>query len=275
MHPTTSASSRSRRAAGLALAALLALAAPALAQTPPPSRPATPPASGRAAAVAPADRDYLRQAAEAIAAQLDLDKLGRDRGRGAGVRDVARRSMVADQAASEQLVALAKARRVSLEFSSDLGAEELKRLGDLQGIAFDSAFLDAHVAGQRRMMALHDKAAKATGDAEIRRFAVEAMQSLRPRLANADAMAKAERSPIVSTPTPYDQQRGPVDPRQPVAPAGGGMTTYAPPPSTPVPPVGLALPSSPPLSASQPGFENYYRGTRDAFVPRDYEGPIR
>ena len=264
------APSRAAAARSVALVALLALAAPALApaQTQPPARPAA--AASRPPALAQADADYLREAAAALAAQLDLDKLGRDRGRGAAVRDLGRRSMEADQGASDKLVALAKARRVSLEFPSDVGAEEVKRIGALQNVAFDRAFVDAHLAGQKRMVALHEKAANATRDPDVKRFAVETLQGLRPRVAVSEAMARAERAPLATTiPT-----RSTTDPQanvSPQSPNSAGPLTYAPPP----PPSPEPVPYSGQPARTQPGFEDFYRGTRNVFGPRDPDRPIQ
>ena len=251
------------------LAALAtALAVPAFAQTPAPQ---TPPARGAPAAsartvpaITPADREFVRRAAEAFAAELEISTLARERAGTASVRELARRSLADHEAAGEKLVELARARRVPLEFTSELRAEEQRRLTQLQGTDFDRAYLQGELAERRRAIALFEKALQTSRDQQIRAFVNETLARERRQLAYAEVLGAAWQIPgatatkeAPSRPVDRDLATPPEPSIAPRAPSG--------PPATAARVDSAPLPARGPVSPLGMVPE---RGVREGYGPR-------
>ena len=164
---------------------------PAPTDTPPRTRPATPPRpsenadSAQAAASPSADSAFITKAAEAGAKEVAVAKVGTNRASSAEVKAFAQRLDKDHSALNSELTALAKAKNV------DLGASTPPPPADLvsaEGAAFDRAFLALMVKEHEAAISLFESESRDGRDSEVKEWAAKQLPALRDHLATAKAL---------------------------------------------------------------------------------------
>jgi putative membrane protein len=139
--------------------------------------------------LAPADRDFVLQAAQNGEAEIEASRVAVDKGVNTQVKGFAQQMVDEHTAANEQLKALASAKGVALPDS--LSAREkvrLEMLGGSDGGAFDRRYAAAWgVGAHERNLSLFQKAASGARDPDVKAYAAK----FAPVLAHHLEMARA------------------------------------------------------------------------------------
>jgi putative membrane protein len=163
--------------------AVLAVSLGLAAQNPPP------PASSRAA-VEHEVREFIRAAGESGQAELAFAGIAKQRSQQAVVRDLAARLEREQKATNQELVTLAKARRVDIPEMTAADRVAQRTLEGLSGAAFDREFIVMMVRGHDASLALFSAAVKST-DAGVRALAEKTLPALR---AHIEAIERARKA---------------------------------------------------------------------------------
>ena len=138
--------------------------------------------------IAHGEASFLRKAAEHGMAEVDLGRLGQEKGMHGEVKAYGER-MVADHGkANEELKQLAAAKQLELPAAPDKGHQrERERLEKKSGPDFDRAYMKAMVEDHRKDVKEFERMAKNAKDADVREFASRQLNVLRGHLQSAQA----------------------------------------------------------------------------------------
>lgn len=186
--------------------AAVAQSAPGSAATAAAGRPtvtSAPPPAGKP--VAAKDVDFVATAASGSALEVEAGKLALERTRNASVRTFAQKMIDDHGKASVELRALPPASSVgNLSALIPKHSEQLKKLRELQGAAFDRAYATRiGVGAHEETIDLFEKAADGAADGQIKAFAQKKLPELREHLKLAQAMAhdiEGGKKPAPKTP---------------------------------------------------------------------------
>lgn len=189
------------RLAGAALAVSAAVAQPNPPSPPtPPSAPSTPASTTVSGRLAPADLSFMKDAAEAGAAEIEASRLALQRAAHADVKSFAEQ-MVSDHGkAGSELAALAAAKQVPLPAGPSLFHKaRLKLLDASKGTSFDKRYAAlAGVKAHEDAVKLFQKAAASAQDADVKAFAAKTLPTLQHHLEMARAMDNVVDSAVGS-----------------------------------------------------------------------------
>jgi putative membrane protein len=192
-----------------ALLVALALAAPldgrAVGQTPPdPPESVEPPP-----AIADADRRFIRQAAAAGVAGIEIGRMAIDRAVSEQVKTFAR-AMVADHTATGAALArIAKRKGIALpRTAGEAQQAERLRLAALSGAEFEHAYVEGQLAERRDALARFERQARNGRDPELRRFAAAALPRLKGHLTTAENLARPAKTTRLDRPAHEDANSG-------------------------------------------------------------------
>lgn len=162
--------------AGVALVA--ALAAPASAQGTPPAGGAPQPRPVQAPTAAPdpsmAPDAFLQAVVRADLLQLELGRRAAAQAEAAPVREYAQRMVTNHNAIQAIVTRLAGKEGIRLPASvDDAGAEDLRRIGSLQGVEFDKAYVMYVAEAHPRVLAMYRWQCDNCADAEVKAFATQ------------------------------------------------------------------------------------------------------
>jgi putative membrane protein len=131
---------------------------------------------------------FLRKAAEHGLAEVDLGRLGQERGMHEEVKSFGAR-MVADHGkANEELMRLAQSKGVELPTAPDKGHQrDRERLAKKTGPDFDRAYMKAMLEDHRKDVRDFERMSRGAKDADVRDFATRQLTVLRAHLHAAQA----------------------------------------------------------------------------------------
>ncbi len=183
-------SQRIHRVAFTTLTGLLALA-PAFAQT---QGSAT--NSNRSGAMsssstklAMGDSHFMKDAAEAGMAEVQLGQLATQKATSADVKSFGQHMIDDHTKANDQLKQLAAQKGVTLPDSpSMMQRHDTDRLSKLTGAEFDRAFMDQMVKDHKKVVAEFDKASKGSKDSDVKSFASSTLPTLQDHLRMAQTL---------------------------------------------------------------------------------------
>jgi putative membrane protein len=133
--------------------------------------------------VDPADRLFIRKAAEGGMAEVKLDQLAADKASSQSVKDFGQRMAKDHGQANDQLKNMASSKGVPLPDSLDAKDKALyDRLSSLSGDAFDKAYMRAMIKDHVEDVAEFQKESKAANDQDIRSFASTTLPTLQDHL---------------------------------------------------------------------------------------------
>ena len=146
------------------------------------------PAAGAKGVLVRAEAGFLKQAGEHGLAEVELGRLGQEKGLHEEVKAFAAR-MVADHGkANEELMGLAASKGVQLPTAPDRKHQrDLERLRKPAGPDFDRAYMKHMVDDHRRDVRDFERMAKNARDVDVREFASRQLVVLRAHLQAAQA----------------------------------------------------------------------------------------
>ncbi len=154
--------------------------------------PATPPTDRGDQVVTGGDLGFLNDAAPGGMAEIALGRLAVERTANPEVKRFAER-VIADHAkAGEELEQLAQRKQVTLPADvNPQHKEALAQLSQLEGAAFDRAYVKAMVANHVKDVTAFESVAKGAVDADVKAFAVKTLPTLRVHLEEIRGIAAA------------------------------------------------------------------------------------
>lgn len=146
-------------------------------------------ASAESARSSAADTDFVRKASSGNLTEIAIGILAADQASSDDVKKYAAR-MVADHTqANEKLGKLAGSKGIQIATAPDVAQQQdIDRLKDLDGAAFDRAYSDLMVRSHKLTTGLYDLEASKGEDVEIRAFARDMLPVLREHEKLADSL---------------------------------------------------------------------------------------
>lgn len=129
------------------------------------------------------DADYISDAYSSGLCEIEAAKRAKEYASAKQTRDIASDLIAAHVKLNDQLQVLAKAKQVSLQ--NTLTAEQLedlKKHSDQKGVEYDKAYLDGVISKHEKSIAMFEKAADKSEDADVRKLFSNALPELRNHL---------------------------------------------------------------------------------------------
>jgi putative membrane protein len=156
---------------------------------PPPTRAAEVKA---AAALQPADRKFMEEAAQDGMAEVALGKLAQSKASNAGVKQFAARIVQDHTKANEELKALASTRGVVLPLSLDKKHQkDVDELGKKSGTRFDHEYMELMVSDHKKDIAEFRKQSQSAKDPDLKNFVTKTLPTLEEHLKLAESTKAA------------------------------------------------------------------------------------
>ncbi len=169
-------------------ATALAVACHAAAQTSPPSQAAG--AGGTSV-----DQTFLTRAAADGSAEVALGQLALQKSSSTQTKQLAQHIVDDHTKATEQLVALARQKQITVAPEPDAKAKrEMDKLQKLDGDAFDHAYAQAMVKDHHEAVQLFTKASTGAKDTDVKQFAAQTLPVLKNHLKMARQLQQDSRS---------------------------------------------------------------------------------
>jgi len=173
---------------GLALGA-----SQALAQAEPPKAPDAPRAQAQATkpkAAGTSDASFVKEAASAGMAEVELGRLGVQKATRAEGKSFAQMMVEDHGKANQELESLASGKQLTVpgEPTPNQKAEKA-RLEKLSGASFDDAFMKAMAKDHQKAVGLFSKQASSGSDAELKSWAQQKLPTIKEHLAKAQELA--------------------------------------------------------------------------------------
>jgi putative membrane protein len=133
-----------------------------------------------------ADQKFLMEAAQGGHAEVELGKIAAEKASSDAVKQFAQRMVEDHGKANQQLMSVASQKQVALP--NEPGAKhkaETKRLSELNGAAFDAAYMQHMVRDHEKDVAAFQKASQQAADADVKQFAAQALPTLKEHLTEA------------------------------------------------------------------------------------------
>ena len=188
-----------RTAIALAVAAALALPPAAMAQQPPPEKPAKTErqAEQHKGGLAAADRKFVMEVAHGGMAEVELGKLAAEKGSSDAVKQFGKRMADDHGKAVEELKQLAQQKGVTLPPDLDVRHKQLRdRLAKLSGATFDKTYANEMVKDHKKDVAEFKRGANAAKDPDLKAWAGKTLPTLQDHLKQAqDMQAQVKSAP--------------------------------------------------------------------------------
>jgi putative membrane protein len=151
------------------------------AQTPP-----APPQTGTAKSSGSADLTFIRTAASAGLAEVELGRVGVEKAESADVKQFAQRMVDDHGRANNELQQLAASKNITLPSELDAKHKAARdRLSKLSGAAFDRSFMREMTQGHTAAVTAFDREAKMGKDSQVKDWATQKLPTLREHQAQA------------------------------------------------------------------------------------------
>jgi putative membrane protein len=137
------------------------------------------------------DDKFLVHAATEHHAEIEVSKLVERRSGSDAVKDFAKQHIKEHQAAYDKLAGLLKSRKIGVVAGTEESTKTaLKRLGNLEGAAFDREYLNWVIKEHKTAITRFEMQADQGKADDIRAYAKELLPELRRHLAEAEKLAK-------------------------------------------------------------------------------------
>jgi putative membrane protein len=136
------------------------------------------------------DASFVREAASAGMAEVELGRLGVEKATRAEVKSFAQMMVEQHGKANEELQAIASGKQLSVP--SEPGPQhkaEKARLEKLSGASFDDAFMKTMAKDHQKAVGLFSKQASSGSDAELKSWAQKTLPTIKQHLAEAQELA--------------------------------------------------------------------------------------
>lgn len=152
-------------------------------------------ATKKAGASDSAAHAFMRKAAQANLAEVELGKLGADRGQDAGVKQYGQHMVDDHGKAAKELEELAQQEGATLPtYVAPAHKAAKERLEKLSGEAFDRAFAAQMVKDHQAAVALFRTQARTGKDPEVKAWAAKMLPNLEEHLKQAQALSREARA---------------------------------------------------------------------------------
>jgi putative membrane protein len=141
-----------------------------------------------------ADRHFVKKAAEANEAEVELGKLATEKGQSDDVKKFGQRMIDDHSKANDQLKQVASSKGVDVP--NDLSAKDKAtkdRLSKLSGEKFDRAYMNDMVKDHTKDVAEFRRESKTAKDPDVKNFAAQTLPTLEDHLKEARSLAPKER----------------------------------------------------------------------------------
>ena len=135
-------------------------------------------------------REFIQAAGESGQAEVAFAGMAQQKSQHGTVRELAARLEREHKAANQELMTLAKAKRVEMPGLSTQSRVSQRKLEDLSGAAFDREYIGMMVKGHDASIARFSAAVKSE-DADVRAFAVKTLPTLRAHMEAVERARKA------------------------------------------------------------------------------------
>jgi putative membrane protein len=134
---------------------------------------------------------FMKDAAEAGMAEVEIAKLAKDRALNPRVKNFAEMMIKDHSAANNDLMAVAREKSVTLPSTLGKHQDHLEDLSKKNGADFDKAYMKAMVNGHEDVVKEFEKTAQDGTDPDVKTFAAKKLPTLRMHLDSAKAINKA------------------------------------------------------------------------------------
>jgi len=178
-------------AAAVGALAAFCLVAAASAQAPSAPMPANANAAPGAGKLSHGDRLFVRNAAEAGMAEVQMAKAAQQRSTSADVKSFADRMVTDHGKANQQLASIVAAKGASVpDKLLHKDSQEMVKLDHLQGPKFDKEYVKVQLAAHKDAVKLFKREAEHGKDTELRNFAGSTLPVLQDHLSMVTALSK-------------------------------------------------------------------------------------
>jgi putative membrane protein len=183
-------------------AALLALAAPAHAQTAPAPQPnPAPQSTAPKAAVSPATRKFVNDAAMTDMFEIRAGQLAQQKVENNAYKDFAQLTITDHTKTTDQLKSMAPQLGIELPQQLDQTHQALlDRLNSSSGAAFERTYKADQIKGHREAIAAFERYARSGDNADLKKWAADTLPTLRKHLQHAEALPRPAPATVGSGP---------------------------------------------------------------------------
>jgi putative membrane protein len=146
--------------------------------------------------LAPADKQFVKEAAEGGMTEVELGQLATQNGQSDAVKQFGQRMVDDHTKANDQLKQIAQEKGVTVP--TDLSAKdkaEKDHLSKLKGEQFDRAYMQHMVQDHKADVAEFKKEANSGKDSDVKNWASQTLPTLEDHLKQPEQVTKAEMSP--------------------------------------------------------------------------------
>ena len=146
--------------------------------------------NGSVTAMRQVDRDFLLKASEANLAEVEIGALAVTRATSPDVLAFAEMMRTEHQAALQDLNAMANDKNTPITLTINSEHQEIKqRLADLNGYAFDTAYMHSQIKDHERTIAIVETEISTGNDPQIVEYATQYLPDLQRHLQEADSIS--------------------------------------------------------------------------------------
>lgn len=153
-------------------------------------------------------QSFLKQAAEANIAEVELGEVAQERAARKEVKEYAQHLQKEHKMSIEKLESIASKKDMELPDEPNASQKKMKeRLSKLEGPAFDKAYLDAMVKDHQKNIKTFEQQAKSAKDPEVKQYASQTLPTLREHLKQAQQLQKQSQRQPQQQPRAQGQSR--------------------------------------------------------------------
>lgn len=134
------------------------------------------------------DSHFIKNAAEAGTAEVELGRLGADKAAGSDVKQFAQHMVDDHSKNNTELTSLASSKNVDIAAVTDKARKSADKLSDKSGVDFDKAFMKKMVADHKKVVREFESEAKSGKDPDVKAFAEKTLPTLRQHLQEAQSI---------------------------------------------------------------------------------------
>lgn len=151
---------------------------------------------------------FLQQAAETNIAEQEMAEVAQERAAREEVKNYAKHLEQDHEKANQKLKSIAEEKNVELpDEPSKTHKQQTERLSELEGPAFDQAYLKAQVQAHQKAIKTFEQQAQSAQDPQVRQYAEQTLPTLREHLKQAQQLQKQAAGRSERQPREPSQQR--------------------------------------------------------------------
>ena len=145
--------------------------------------------------VSPTDKQFVQEAAQGGAAEVELGTLATQKASSADVKQFGQRMVDDHSRANQQLKAIAQSKGIDVPAAPSAKDKAIAaKLEKLSGTQFDDAYMNLMVRDHKKDVTDFQKASKSATDPQIKEFAEQTLPTLQEHLQQAEKIAPQQSS---------------------------------------------------------------------------------